>query len=459
MSGTAVEIFDSRGTALAEPGAVLDAYADETPGLQSYLQKPARAGYAIIAVFVIGFGIWASVAPLAGGAVAPGIVSPNSNRKTVQHLEGGIVRELKVKEGERVAANQPLVVLDPIQSSATHEALIGQHLSLLARSARLDAERDGAATVKFPDELMGERGQLNSVARSQLQIFESRRATHEGRKSVVAKKIEQLDEQIRGLTAQSESTLAQMGFIREEAASKMALVNKGLLPRPEALRLQREEADIEGKHAEYVADIGRVRQQIAETRLQMLGLDAERLDEVVSESDKVRVELADLSEKLRASADILQRTVITAPVAGTVINMRAKTIGGVVQRGEPVLEIVPIDDALIIDAHVSPNDISRVHPGLVAQVHLSAYSSRILPRIEGKVKSVSPDRVTDPSGMQVYYLARVEVDRERLKKEAPTVDLIPGMSAEIVIVAEERTLLEYLWQPLRSALRRGLHES
>ena len=145
--------------------------------------------------------------------------------------------------------------------------------------------------------------------------------------------------------------------------------------------------------------------------------------------------------------------------AGTVINMRFKTIGGVVQRGEPVLEIVPAGDALIIDAHVSPNDISRVHPGLVAQVHLSAYSSRILPRIEGRVQSVSPDRVTDPSGQQVYYLARVEVDRERLKKQAPTVDLIPGMGAEIVIVAEERTLLEYLWQPLEAALRRGLHES
>jgi HlyD family secretion protein/epimerase transport system membrane fusion protein len=458
MTGTAVEVFDNQGTALVERAPIMDAYADETPGLESYLRKPARAGYAIIAVFVVGTGIWAATAPLAGGAVAPGIVSPNSNRKTVQHLEGGIVRELKVKEGELVAANQPLIVLDPLQSSAAHEALIGQRLSMLARSARLEAEREGAEVIRFPAELAGE-GKLSAVARAQQQIFESRRATHEGRKNVLAKKIEQLDEQTRGLSAQAESTATQLGFIREEAASKMVLVNKGLLPRPEALRLQREEADIEGKHAEYLSEIGRVRQQIAETRLQMLGLDAERLDEVVAESDRVRIELGDLAERLRSSADVLERTVITAPVAGTVINMRAKTVGGVVQRGESVLEIVPANDALIIDAHVSPGDISRVHPGLMAQIHLAAYSSRILPRIEGRVQSVSPDRVTDPSGQQVYYLARVEVDRKKLKAQAPTVDLIAGMAAEIVIVAEERTLLEYLWQPLQAALRRGLHES
>ncbi|HEX2840442.1 HlyD family type I secretion periplasmic adaptor subunit [Hyphomicrobium sp.] len=432
--------------------------AAETPSLSEYVGRPARTGYALIFLFVFGFGAWAATAPLAGGAVAPGIVSPTSNRKTVQHLEGGIVRELKVREGETVAAGQPLIVLDPIQSSATYEALMGQRQSLLARSARLDAEKSGAEKLQFPSELQVD-GHLSAVAASQQQIFLSRRATHQARKNVLAKKVEQLNEQVAGLTAQAESTQTQLGFIREEAAGKIALVNKGLLAKPEALRLQREESALVGRHSEYMSEIGRVRQQIAETELQSLSLDAERLDEVTAESDKVRLDLADLGERLRASADVLKRTVITAPTGGTVINMRAKTLGGVVQRGESILEIVPTDDALIIDAHVYPNDINRVHPGLVAQIHLSAYSSRVLPRIEGRVKSVSPDRVTDPSGQQAYYLARVEVDREKLKKDAPNVELIPGMAAEIVIVAEERTLLQYLWQPIEAALRRGMHES
>jgi HlyD family secretion protein len=430
----------------------------ETPSLKECLRRPARTGYAIIKIFVLGFGTWAALAPLAGGAVAPGIVSPSSNRMTVQHLEGGIIRELKVREGDIVAAGQPLIVLDPVQSSATHEALVGHRLSLLARVTRLDAEKTGADGITFPKDLQAD-GRLKDVAMSQLQMFETRRATHQARKDVLAKKIEQQNQVIAGLDAQARSTKKQLGFIQEETASKMELVSKGLLPRPEALRLQRGEAELVGKHSEYLAEIDRVRQQIAETQLQILSFDADRLDDVTAEADKVRRELADLEERLRASADVLERTVITAPAAGTVINMKAKTLGGIVQRGEPILEIVPADDVLIIEAHVSPDDISRVHPGLVAQIHLSAYSSRFLARIEGRVKHVSADRVTNSNGQQMYYLARVEVDRQKIKREMPSVELVPGMGAEVVIITEERTLLQYLFQPLQAALRRGLHES
>jgi HlyD family secretion protein/epimerase transport system membrane fusion protein len=430
----------------------------ETPSLKECLRQPARTGYAIIKIFVLGFGSWAALAPLAGGAVAPGIISPSSNRMTVQHLEGGIIRELKVREGDIVAAGQPLIVLDPVQSSATHEALMGQRLSLLARVTRLDAEKMGADSIDFPKELKAD-GRLKEVAMSQQQIFETRKATHQARKDVLAKKIEQQNQLIAGLDAQARSTQKQLGFIQEETASKMTLVSKGLLPRPEALRLQRGEAELVGKHSEYLAEIDRVRQQIAETQLQILSFDADRLDDVTAEADKVRRELADLEERLRASADVLERTVITAPAAGTVINMKAKTLGGIVQRGEPILEIVPADDVLIVEAHVFPDDIGRVHPGLVAQIHLSAYSSRFLTRIEGRVASVSPDRVTNPNGQQMYYLARVEVDRQKIKRDMPSVELVPGMGAEVVIVTEERTLLQYLFQPLQAALRRGLHES
>ncbi len=428
------------------------------PRLADSVRQPERSGYAVILVFVLGFCMWAGFAPLAGGAVAPGIVSPDSNRKTVQHLEGGIVRELNVREGDVVVEGQPLVVLDPLQSRTQFESLSAQRLSLLARKVRLEAERSGATAVAFPPEIEGAPG-ADAITQSQRQIFAARRDVHRARQSVLAEKVAQFNQLINGLNAQIDSTVAQLGFIRQEATAKLKLVSQGLLPRPEALRLQRGEAELVGRQGELTADLGRVRQQIAEANLQMASADAERLSEINAEWDKAHAELGDVTERLNASRDILSRTVVTAPVAGTVINMRAKTIGGVVQRGETILEIVPSEGKLIIDAHVYPNDVHRVHPGLLANVHLLAYSSRVMPRIEGRVLSISPDRVTDTNGQQSYYLARVEVDRQKLKAEAPNAELIAGMAADVVIVAEERTLLDYLLQPFRAALRRGLHET
>jgi HlyD family secretion protein len=434
-------------------------YEAEVPQLQDSLRKPKRNGYAIMLVFVGGFTAWAAMAPLSGAAVAPGVISPTSSRKTVQHLEGGIVRALKVREGEKVAVGQPLVELDPLQSNSNFQAVMNQQLNLIARQARLEAERDNAEAITFPAELSKD-GQLSPIAKSQVQIFDARRTARQSRTDVLGKRVAQLSEQIAGVRAQADSTAFQQQLIKEELASKMVLVEKGLMPKPEALRLQREESALSGRHAEYMAEIGRSEQQLAEAKLQMQSADAEYFDDVIAQADKVRSELTDNAERLRASEDVLKRTMITAPVSGTVINMRAKTLGGIVSRGEAILEIVPSEDALLIDAHVYPNDIHRVHAGLAAEIHLAGYSSRILPKIYGVVRSVSPDRVTDPNnGLQHYYLARVEVDRDKLKKDAPNVELIAGMSADVVIIAEERTMLDYLLQPLKSALRRGMRES
>lgn len=434
-------------------------YEAPPPKLQDSLRKPRRTGYTIMLVFVGGFTAWAALAPLSGAAVAPGIISPNSSRKTVQHLEGGIVRELKVREGEKVVAGQTLVELDPLQSSSNFDVLMNQRLSLLARQARLDAERTKADAISFPQQLAKD-GALSAIAQSQVQVFEARRTARLARTDVLSKKVAQLSEQIAGTRAQADSTAVQQGLIKEELTAKSSLLDKGLISRPELLRLQRDSAVLSGQHAQYVAELGRLDQQLAEAKLQMQTADAEFFDDVILQSDKLQTELTELSERLRASEDVLKRTSITAPVSGTVINMRVKTVGGIVSRGESILEIVPTDDTLLIDAHVYPNDIHRVHPGLKAEIHLAGYSSRVLPKLYGVVRSVSPDRVTDPSnGQQSYYLARVEVDRDRLKKDAPNVELIAGMSADVVIIAEERTMLEYLLQPLTTALRRGMRES
>jgi HlyD family secretion protein len=457
MSDNEIVVADERPRAVTQ--LTEWSYETEIPSLQDSLSKPKRTGYVIMTVFVLGFGVWAELAPLSGAAVAPGVISPTSSRKTVAHLEGGIVRELKVREGEMVTAGQPLVELDPLQSSSNYDVLLNQRLGLEARQARLEAERNKAETITFPAELMKD-GKPTAAAQSQVQMFESRRTARLARTDVLSKRVAQLSEQAAGTRAQAESTLVQQKLINEELAAKNALVDKGLMPRPELLRLQRDNAALSGTHAQYVSELGRLDQQLAEAKLQMQTADAEYFDDVVAQSDKVQSDLAEVAERARASEDVLKRTMITAPVSGTVINMRAKTVGGIVSRGEAILEIVPSEDALLIDAHVYPNDIHRVHPGQVADIHLAGYSQRILPRLHGVVRSVSPDRVTDPSnGQQHYYLARVEVDRDQLKKEAPNVQLIAGMQADVVIIAEERTVLDYLLQPLKSAFRRGMRES
>lgn len=422
------------------------------------VQAPARWGVALVVVFVLAFGSWGSLVPLDGGAVAPGVVNPDSGKKTIQHLEGGIIAELPVREGERVKAGQPIVVLESTQARAAHEALVQQQLSLLARKARLVAERAGLARIEWPAELRAAQANVKPVLDAQQEVFDTRRQTHASRREILAQRIEQLLHQIRGYEAQVLSASKQIGFVAEELSAKEYLVRRGLVPKPEALRLQRTDAEISGKMGEYQAEIARARQQIGEARLQILAVDAERADQIAGDFEKVRGELADVNEKLLASADVVRRTVVVAPVDGTVVDIKFKTLGGVVQRGEPILSIVPAGDELIVEARLTPVDVKAVHAGLEARLNLSAWSSRLVPKIPGIVRSVSADRLTDETTRQPYYLARVAVDRPTLQRMAPGVDLIPGMPVEVLVVTERRTMFDYLLRPFDDALWRSFRE-
>jgi HlyD family secretion protein len=425
---------------------------------QPDVRAPARYGKALILAFVIIFGGWGYFVPLDGGAVAPGVINPDSGKKTIQHLEGGIIADLPVREGEVVKIGQPLVVLESTQARAAHEALVQQRLSLVARKARLDAEKASQNRIELPQELRAADPQIRSIVEAQQEVFETRRTTHASRRDILAQRIEQLVQQIKGYEAQVESTSRQIDFVSEELRAKEYLVARGLLPKPDALRLKRTDAEISGKRGEYVAEIARGRQQIGEAKMQMLGVDAERADQIAADADKVRGELTEVNEKLQASADIVKRTVVVAPVNGTVVDVKFKTIGGVVQRGEPIMSIVPAGDELIIEARLTPLDVKAVHGGLEAKIHLSAYSSRSVPKIPGTVRTVSADRLMDDATHQPYYLARVAVDRQTLHRLAPSVDLIPGMPVEVLVVTERRTMMEYLAKPFREALWRSFRE-
>ena len=300
----------------------------------SAARTPVRIGFSLVLLFLTIFVAWGSVAELAGGAVAPGVISPDSSRKTVQHLEGGIIHELRVRDGDIVQAGQPLLVLETTQPRASFAILLSQQQTLRTTQARLIAERTGKKVPEFPFDLPRASPELRAAMDGQLQIFNTRRELHDARKRVLRQRIEQLLEQIRGYKAQVASTSRQLELFVKEIAGKAELQRKGLIPLPVLLALQRAEAETSGRRGEYIATIARTRQQIGETELQLLSLDSERADQITNELDKARVELANITERVAASEDVLARTVIAAPVAGTVVNMRFKTVGGVIQRGE-----------------------------------------------------------------------------------------------------------------------------
>jgi HlyD family secretion protein/epimerase transport system membrane fusion protein len=404
------------------------------------------------------FVVWGILTPLAGGALAPGVLAPVQGKKVVQHLEDGIIAELRVHDGDIVEVGQSLVVLENVQARANHDALQQQRWSLLAKQARLQAESEGRSEIEWPFELQPTDPNIVTIINAQRMVFDTRETDLITRKNILHQRIDQLSEQIKGIEAQVDSASGQLELIAEELQGKEILLRQGLMPKPEYLRLKRTKVEIEGRRGEYLAQIAKARQEISEAQLQIVKADAERATQVASESDSVRADLTSTVEKMRSSEDVLKRTVVSAPISGTVVNLNFKTIGGVVEKGRPILEIVPSNDALVIEARTTPLDVKAVHNGLNAQIHFTAYSSRSTPRIPGTVQSVSADRLLDSNTNQPYYLVKVTVDREAMGRLAPNVKLIPGMPADVLIITEHRTMFDYLFQPFLETFRRSFHE-
>jgi HlyD family type I secretion membrane fusion protein len=355
------------------------------------------------------------------------------------------------------------MVLQQTQARAAFEVIKGQRQLLAAKLARLMAEQANQDEIRFPDWLLAPENasdaQLQAILAAQRDLFVARRELHEGRKAIGQKRIDELGEELLGLNAQIESQREQIDLLAEELDARKGLMERGLLPRPEYLALRRLKAEIEGEMAENVAAVARTRQSIGETHLQVVNEDAVRLDKIVTELAETRSELASVEERLNAQRDVLERTVVTAPVAGVIVQKRFHTTGGVVGPGQAILDIVPQDAELLIDAQVRPVDIDDVAQGQRARIHFLAYSERTLPQIWGNVRSVSADSLLDePTGMR-YYLAKVEVPPKELEKLGKDVSITPGMPAETLIMTGERTLLEYLVQPLVDSLRRAFRES
>ena len=430
-----------------------------TRGAAPSVGRVLLAGYVMVAVLFVGFGGWASVAPLASAAVAPGRIKTEGNRRTVQHLEGGIVRAILVREGERVAAGQTLLRLDPTQSNAATGMLRSQFASLAARDSRLSAERDRATSIHWAEYLVqnSDDAEVLNAITTQQSLFDTRARAYAGQREILARRIEQLGSEIESYRAQIRSQRDQLVLIEEEIASVQTLVDKGLERRPRLLGLQRQKAYLEGNRDQLAGQVAKSRQAIGETELQITQLEKDRDSEIATEQSEVRQNLSEVEERLRAGDFVLERHEITAPVAGRVVQLRFFTKGGVIRAGEPILEIVAEGERMIIESMVNPIDIDVVYPGLTAEVRLSAFHQRYLPMIHGTVENVSADAIVEERSGASYYKADIVVNPEELARLEDVV-LVPGMPAEVLILTGERTALDYVTKPITKSFNRAFRE-
>lgn len=422
-------------------------------------KTPKLVGLLILFVTFGMFGTWAAVAPLDSAALAPGVVTVKTYRKTVQHLEGGIVEQINVRDGDQVEAGQVLLVLDDTQARAELGIVRGQMIAAQALEARLKAERDQLKKIDFPSNFDEQDLRVKEAVLSERQVFQARMNSHLGEVEVLEQRMTQIGEQIRGLEAIIRSKKELMTSYNAEIKDLSELLSDGFVDKQRLRDLERQVSNLEGEMADHRSSIAQAKMKQGETRLSILQLKKDFHTEVVNQLSEVQSTLFDLRERERALMDRVERTEVRAPEAGMVLGMKVHTVGGVVQSGAPILDIVPAASDLVIEAQVSPIDIDRVSVGKLADIRFSAFKSATTPVIEGQVEQISADRLTNEETGMPYYLARVELTEEgRSNLEAANLVLVPGMPSEVLINTGERTLLEYLVQPATNAFARSLIE-
>ncbi|MBI6556894.1 HlyD family type I secretion periplasmic adaptor subunit [Pseudomonas veronii] len=419
--------------------------------------KARRIGYGIVIVVFGLFGTWAALAPLDSAAYAPGVVTVQTYRKTVQHLEGGIVKDVLVHDGDIVKKGDTVIILDESQIRAEYEMTFSQLIAAKASIARLAAERDNLSSINFDNipELTTPRG--IEARNGEIQVFNARRGARLGQIAVLQERIGQLNQQIKG-TDTMIGTKANLGkSYSGEIGELNDLLAQGFIDKQRLLEQQRKLDMLKTEVEDHRSSIIKTRLQINETQLQLLQVSKDFNSDVVKQLAEVQTKAYDLQERTSALEDRLNRVVIRAPDNGMVIGMTVHTIGGVVRPATALLDIVPSISELIVEAHVAPVDISRIAIGKLAKIRFSAFNSATTPEIEGVVTKVSADRLTDEKTGMPYYLARVRVTAEGEKKLGDK-KLLPGMPADVLINTGERTMLQYLMQPARNAISESMIE-
>jgi HlyD family type I secretion membrane fusion protein len=421
-------------------------------------RRPMMTGLIVIGIAFGGFGTWATFAPLDSAVVAPGVVTVESKRKVVQHREGGIVGELLVHEGDIVHQGTVIATLDDSGAEAQLASLRSQMDSRLAERARLVAERDGADTVTVPPALLARNStpQVAEIIRREQDRFAERRKSLDGQTGIYRQRMAQQEAQRDGRQKVEQATGRQIRLLEDELVGLTKLSAMGFYPRNKLRSEQRDLARLEGEMMSNAASASQSEKEMGETQLQIMQMEQKFREDLTTDLAKVEAEINDISAKLVAAGDSVDRLAVIAPVGGTVQSLTIAGPGAVVAPGGQVAEIIPDKDRLIVEAQINPRDIDHVHDGQAAEVRFTAYSTRTTPVLKGVVNMVTPDRITDPTSHQGYYLVRVEVGQDELKKLPQP--LKAGMPADVMVKSGERTPLQYLLKPLLDSFAHGFKE-
>ena len=424
------------------------------------IRRHVIVGCALVAFLAVGLGGWASTAEISGALIAPGSLVVDSNVKKVQHPSGGVVGEVRVRDGDRVKAGDILIRLDETVTRANLAIVTKGLTEFYARKARLAAERDGADTVPVPKELAGAIDDpiVKEALASERKLFDLRRTARHGQKDQLHQRIQQLREQISGLTAQQDAKTKEMALIEKELGGVRDLWAKNLVPLNRLTSLQREEARLEGERGQLIAAAAEAKGKTAETELQILQLDQDLSSEVAKELRETDSKIGEYVERKVTAEDQLKRTEIRAPLAGVVFQSTANTVGGVITAGgDPIMLIVPEADTLLVEAKVEPRDIDQVQFGQPVVLRFSAFNMRTTPELNGTVARIAADTTNDPRTGQSYYIVRIAMTADEVGRLGD-VKLTPGMPAEAFIQTGERTMLSYLVKPLHDQLMRSFRE-
>jgi HlyD family secretion protein len=431
-----------------------------TPALQS-IQRYMVVGLIMFGVVTFGIGGWAATSQLSGAVIAQGVVVVDSSVKKVQHATGGIVGELRVREGDRVNTGDILIRLDETQTLANATIVTKSLDELLARQARLEAERDGAAQITFPKALLDRTKDSNSDAgraiAAETKLFDLRQQARSGQKAQLKERSAQLQEEIKGYSGQADAKQKEVDLIHQELEGVRTLFQKNLVPMTRLTSLERDTARLEGERSQLAGMMAQSKGKIAEIELQIIQIDQDLRTEVGKDLIETRSKLSELAERKIAAVDLLNRIDIRAPQTGRVHELSVHTVGGVISPGEQIMLIVPDADALAVEVRISPRDIDQVYVGQTATMKFAAFNQKTTPEIDGEISVVAADITQDKRTGMSYYTARVLLKPEELAKLSGA-KLVPGMPVDVFIKTPGRTALSYLVKPLQDQAERALKE-
>jgi membrane fusion protein, type I secretion system len=456
-----------------QPAPAAQAIDEWYHGVPLSTKWPSLAGLILLLVGIGGFALWAALAPLNGAVVAAGTFVATGQNKLVQHLEGGIVQDIRVREGDLVAAGQVVVRLDDTSSKSKLRQLELKQHRLLATGARLEAEMTGQDEMHVPQALRAREGDpdVSAIIERQRSELHARRASFVAEESVLAKEITGIQESMQGYDARVRSTEKQLAIFTEELNQKNTLFNERLARKTDVLALQRSQAGLSGDLGELVSKIANAKENIARTNQRIAHLKSITVQNAVDELQKAETDLDDVREQIRAQQNVVERIEIRAPDRGIIVKLNYHTVGGVVAPGATILELLPVREELIIEAHVRPNDVTYARVGQDALVRLTALNQRITPTVAGKVIYLSADALTEqaslgtagnnnkPVSRQDYYVVRVRLEEEDVRARLPGFQPTPGMPADVYIKTGERTFFEYIMRPILNSFSHAFKET